>query len=75
MSIIKDHSSESNAFSKSIKSNSRGIFFSAAYWMMLSMRRMFSPMNLPLINPDWSLFIRFGSTNLIRFAMALATIL
>ena len=28
---IKDHSSESKAFSKSIKSNSPGMFFSAAY--------------------------------------------
>ena len=72
---IKDHSSESKAFSKSIKSNSPGMFFSAAYWMMQSISRTFSPINLPFMNPVRSLLIRLGSTDLIRFARAFAAIL
>ena len=48
---MKDHSSVSKAFSKSRKRSSPGIFFSAVYLIKLSMKGMFSPMNVPLIKP------------------------
>ena len=41
----------SNAFSKSKTRIKPGIFLLAVKLMMLSIRRMFSPINLPLINP------------------------
>ena len=75
MSCRKDHSRESNAFSKSMKSNKPGMFFSVAYWIIQSISLVFSPINLPFKNPVWSWLIRFGSTSLIRFAIDFAAIL
>ena len=49
--LIKDHLSVSNAFSKSKKSNKPGIFFEAVYVIRLSISLIFSPINLPFINP------------------------
>ena len=49
--LIKDHSSVSNAFSQSKKSNKPGIFLEAVYVIRLSISLIFSPINLPFINP------------------------
>ena len=75
MRSIKDHSSESKAFSKSIKSSKPGMLFSEAYFIILSISLMFSPINLPFRKPVWSLFISFRITVFIRFAIAFAAIL
>ena len=49
--LIKDHSSVSNAFSQSKKSNKPGIFLEAVYVIRVSISLIFSPINLPFINP------------------------
>jgi len=43
--------------------------------MMLSIKRIFSPINLPLINPVWSLLMSFGRVAWILFAVDFAIIL
>ena len=48
---INDHSSESKAFWKSIKSSKPGMFSFVAYWMIQSMSRIFFPINLFFMNP------------------------
>ena len=73
--LIKDHSSKSKAFSKSMKSSKLGMLFSETYFMILSISLMFSPINLPFRKPVWSLIINFGMTVFIRFAIAFTTIL
>ena len=72
---MKGHSIVSKAFSKSKNRSNPGIFLSFAKPITLLISRMFSPMNLPSIKPVWSLFIRSGSTVLMRFAIDFAAIL
>ena len=65
----------SKAFSKSKSKIKPGIFLLAVYLMMLSIKRIFSPINLPMINPVWSLLMSFGRVAWIPFAIDFAAIL
>ena len=59
---MKDHSTESNAFSKSRNINSQGMLRATVWFMKPSINLMFSPINLPLRkplrNPVWSCYRR-----------------
>ena len=46
---INDHSSQSKAFSKSIKSSKPGVFSFAAYWMKQSMSQILSVLHEPCL--------------------------
>ena len=72
---MNGHSSVSKAFSKSKSRIKPGIFVLAVLLIMLSIKRIFSPINLPLINPVWSLLISFGRVAWILFAIDFAAIL
>ena len=56
-------------FSKSISSNSPGIFFSSVNVIMSYINRIFSTMDLPFIKPVCSLFIMSSNTVLILLAI------
>ena len=75
MHSINSHSSESNAFSKSIKSNKPGMFSCEVYSIILSINQTFSPINRPFRKPVWSLLMSPGITAFTQFAIAFAAIL
>ena len=76
---IKDQFKTSKTFSKTKKSSSPGISFggSKLKFIKLSINLIFSPINLPFINPACSLFTSFGITFLFflrGFAIALVAL-
>ena len=67
--FIKDQESESKAFSKSMRNNKPGIFYSSVNCNRSYISLVFSPINLPSMKPVCSVLIKLFKTCSILLAI------